>query len=297
MLIPQKDVTSSIFIAVQLTSAVGAGVPSDREIFGDQRAAAATGLCGIARGHFDDGAASFFRFACTQSCQGSPGSIQDTFVQATLGGSPIGQKRAGLFVLLGFGGGTHILDLKILKHQCSIGVDQAARCFVQEILSTVPRLPIETRQLALGSIAPMTAMPTARELFVGFFDLLLGGAIDAGVVDDDAIGEHGIRLQAKINPDLFGAGMEGHRRVKRILDAKAGVPGIAIPLDRTGFDGSLDGAMHDHLEMPDFGERELARFLLVLLQGLGHPKDLIATLRVRETVIPTIGKEAGERVL
>ena len=123
MLIPVQDVSRRVFVSVQLSPAVGAGVPPDREIFADQEAAAATGLGGIARGDLDDGAASFFRFACTQSRQCSPGRIKDTFVQATFGGGPVGQKCAGLFVLLGFGGGTHVLDLKILKDEGTIGVD------------------------------------------------------------------------------------------------------------------------------------------------------------------------------
>ncbi len=157
MLIPVQDVSRSVFVSVQLTAALRARVPSDREIFGNQGAAAATCLRGIARGDFDDGAASFFRFACTQSCQGSPGSIQNTFVQATFSGSPVWQKLLRFFILLRLGRGTHVLNLKVFKDERAILVDQAARGLLQEVLPTMTRLPVEARQLFLGSVTSMTA--------------------------------------------------------------------------------------------------------------------------------------------
>jgi hypothetical protein len=289
MLIAIQDVARRIFVAVQLRPTIGAGVPSDREIFGDQGAAAATCLGGIAWGDFDDGAASFFRFACAQSREGSPGSIKNTLVQATFRGSPIWQKLLGLFILLGFGRGTHVLDLKIFKDECAIGVDQAARGFMQEVLATVSCLAVQPGQLALGSVSSVTATCATREFLVSLFDLLFGGAIDAGVVDDDAIGEDCVPLEAEVDTDLLAGWMKSHRRIEWVLDTETGVPVVAIPFDRAGFDRSHNGTMHDHLDMAYFGERELARFLLVLLQGLGHPDDIIALLRKREAVIPARG--------
>ena len=254
MQIARQDITGGIFIAIQLTSTGRARVPSDREIFGDQRAAAATGLRRIARGDLDDSTASLFRFACTQSCERSPGSIQNTLIQPTLRGSPIGQKRVGLFVFLGFGLGTHVFDLKILKHQCAILADQATCCFVQEILPTVPRLARQARQLTLGTSASVAPTRATSKLLVRLLDLFLGGAVDAGIVNADTVGEKRIRFQAKIDPDLLGRGMEGQRGIEGVLDAEADRPLVAILLDGAGFDRALDGAMHHHLEVADFGE-------------------------------------------
>jgi hypothetical protein len=51
--------------------------------------------------------------------------------------------------------------------------------------------------------------------------------------------------------------------------------------------------MHDHLEMTDFGESQFTRFFLVLRERLRHPKNLIATLRKGEGVIPASGFKPG----
>ena len=197
MLVPIQDVDRRVQIPIHRASALRARVPPDREVFGNQHSTAATGLGGVAWADLDDGAASFFRFACTQSRQGSPGRIQNTLVESTFGGGTSGQKRARLFVLLGFGCGTHVHDLKVFKHQGAVCVDQAARGLVQEILSAVARLSVQPGQLALGAIAPMAAPLPTREFLVRLLDLFLRGPRDARVVNDNAVGEHGVRLQAK----------------------------------------------------------------------------------------------------
>ncbi len=206
MQVSRQDVTSGILVSVQRASALRARMPSDGEVFGDQGAAAATGLGGVAWGHFDDGAASFFRFACTQSREGSPRGIQNTLVETAFGGCSVGQKRArrapsgGFLVLLRLGLRDHVGDLEVFKDERAILLDQPARLLVQEILATMARLAVQHRELTLGPVAPMTATRAPRELLVRFFDLFLGGAVDAWIVDGDSIGEHGIDFKPRSMP-------------------------------------------------------------------------------------------------
>ena len=102
MHIALQNIASGIHIAIHLGPTLRARVPPDREIFRHERSTVATSLGRVAWVDFRDDAASFFRFACTQSQQGAPGRIQNTLIQATFGGCPVGEKCSRLCVLPGF---------------------------------------------------------------------------------------------------------------------------------------------------------------------------------------------------
>jgi hypothetical protein len=71
-----------------------------------------------------------------------PPSIVDRLVQAPLGGCPVGQKRAGLGVLLGFGTPAHIPGLQVFKDDRLIAIHQFARFFVQKVLPLVADMSV-----------------------------------------------------------------------------------------------------------------------------------------------------------
>ncbi len=268
MQVSRQDIAGGVLVPVQLTTALRARMPSDGEVFGDQGAAAATGLRGVAWGDFDDGAASFFRFACRHPREVSPRGIQNTLVETAFGGCSVGQKRAGFLVLFRLGLGDHVGDLEVFKDERAILLDQAARLLMQEILATVPRLAVQCRQLTLGPVAPMAATCAPRELLVRFLDLFLGGTRDAWVVDGDSIGEHGIAFQANINAYRLSRTVKGRRRIKGVLHAEHGVPLVSLSFNGAGFDLALDGTMHHDLDMTNLGEGQPQRLLLPLLSPL-----------------------------
>jgi len=92
-------------------------VPSDREIFGTSEPQSLHAWV-VLRGTLWTTVQPSF-FLCLHTIVSMfPGSIKDTLL-SHLSGTPIRDKFARLFVLLGFGRGTHVLDLKILENECA----------------------------------------------------------------------------------------------------------------------------------------------------------------------------------
>ena len=67
-----------------------------------------------------DRRASFFRFALTDLYKCPPCRIMDTCIQATFGGSSVGNELPGFRIFLGLWSGRHVFDLEILEDNYSI---------------------------------------------------------------------------------------------------------------------------------------------------------------------------------
>src|SRR2546429_997475 len=280
-MVAMQDILSAVGIPICFISAAGTGMPAYPKILGDYTLAIATYLGGSMRSNFDHCPTSLRRFVGTECDKCTPSCIQDAFVQSAFGGGTVG-KVFPVFVLLGFRGFGHVLDLKIFKDQCPVGIDQLARLFVQEIPSFVTCFSVESRQFFLGTVTPMTAFLAPCDLFVSLFDLVFCIAVDTWVFYEDAIGESSKGVDTQIDANFFFRRMEDHRWIERIFCGENSVPLLSLSFDSTGLDRAFHLTMQFDLDMSNLGEMQT--FVDDFVPALWIGEGIIAVSRFKSWV-------------
>ncbi len=259
---------------------VRARMPAYTEVFRDDATAPTACLTGLMGSDFDDRATSLFRFIAGDRDEGSPACIQNTLIQAAFGGSSV-RKILARFILFGFWGFRHVVNLQILKHKRAILIHQLPRGLVEEITASVTYFAVEPGQGFLGTLSTTGALLASMDQPMRLFDVLFCVPIEAWVGNLGAIGEHGKGGDAQVNAYLFLRWMEGHGWSELILCGEHRIPLLTFSLDGTRFDLALDLSMWFDLDVSNLGEPE------------PPAADFIAPLRVGEAIIAVATFEPG----
>src|SRR6266511_4180261 len=214
-------------------------------------------LGGIAGVYQDDDSASFCRFADRHADELRPRYVHDAFAHS----APASR--------------SHLLRLKVFKHDQLIAIDQFAAALVGKVRSSVanPLVDLCQERFLFGVFDPILSvlgsiLALLYALEVGFIF-----AIEARVVDLLAIRERGERCKTDIHARDLLRRWQG-MRVR--LTGKADVPLAGTRTrQRDGLGRTLHRAVHHHMHRADFGE----------YQSIAFQAHTIAVLRIGDAIV------------
>src|SRR6266851_716429 len=183
-------------------------MPAFAEFFLANRTTSATDLAGISwvdKQHFSTSVCSFVG---TELLEHRPTSIDNTFVQSAFGSRSVGEIRP-ILILLRLGTFAHVGGLQFHKGHQSVGVDQEARGFVQEVTALVCYFSVSFSNLLDSLLSTGRATFLACKCLLQALLILLSLAIVARVLYRASIRERSEMQQAQINPYCLTACFQG----------------------------------------------------------------------------------------
>jgi hypothetical protein len=218
-------------------------------------------LCGVGRIDFDERSASFFRFARELVKEGRPGRVTDAFGETMIVHHPV--------------------DVQIFHTDHPKTVYNLPALLMGEVLTPERDALMDTRY----DFAMLTPFGCTLCQF-GVLALHLGQRLflfaeEARVLDLRGIGKRRKGFESHVNTHLS---IRWLKALGLTLHREAHVPLARRSTgDRTGFDGTLHGAVIDHFDTADLGEADT-----------GIMRDTKATLREGETIVAGSRTEARE---
>lgn len=220
-------------VAVQLTTTIRAGVPANREPFGNRLATLRTHLRRPSRVPFHHDTPSACSLGDQDTQEESPSGVGDRF----------GKRMVPC----------HAPNVQLLNRNMVVFVHERAGGFVGKVLSCSLNLEMRFCQQLARLAAAIASLHTAGKTALCLFQRAFGGSIGAGIGDLHPIRQGCNGLQPHIDPHGLPS-----RREWRWSDVARDtcVPAVSVANDGARFGCALKGAIVVEPERADLGEDE-----------------------------------------